>query len=180
MKITKVMLENMVRQELKKVLKEAQIPPHRRSLYDSEKLYLNSDLEPLYEGLFQDVSTSLNVFSILRKLRSSGLEITEESQMFAAKIRNTILRNVKRGIEEATLLPSEIITQAGEEAAEDAYPNEYTNQDDIYNEVLGRLNDITDKYMKLEAKFEKEEMEYDDEDDYHDELGPDATEDDFY
>ena len=61
------------------------------------------------------------------------------------------------------------------------YPKVMTSQEQIYDTILGRLNDITAKYDELERGFEKEDMEYDDEeDDYHDELGPDASEDEFY
>ena len=172
MKITKVMLESMVRQELKKVLKEAEIPPHVRSRYDSGKLYLNTDLAPLYAGLVQDVASSLNI---------DDLSGSVNGKRYAAAMKNEILKQIALHVKEAKLPPSDILNEAGEYVAEFMYPKVMTSQEQIYDTILGRMNDITEKYDELERGFEKEEMEYDDEeDDYHDELGPDATEDDFY
>jgi hypothetical protein len=170
MKITKVMLESMVRQELKKVLKEAQIPPHVKDPRGSGKIYLKSDVDSLYAGLVEDVKMSINI-----QQYSAG-----RAKGYASALKRGILQQVAEGVAKASVPPSDILMEAGEFVAEHYYPAVMTNQEQIYDDVLGQLAELSEKYNQMEQGFEKEEMEYDDEDDYHDELGPDATEDDFY
>jgi hypothetical protein len=153
MKITKVMLEGMVRQELKKVLKEAEIPPHVKDPRGSGALYLNSDLAPLYAGLVKDVQMSINI-----EKYSAG-----RAKGYASALKRGILQQVAEGVTQASLPPSDILMQAGEHVAEHYYPAVMTMQEQIYDDVLGQLTAVTEKYSKLESKFEKEEMEYDEE-----------------
>ncbi len=136
MKIKKVILESIIRQELKKVLKEA-----------------NNPFQSLYETLLEDLDSALNIFAIVRELRQKNLIINEDATRFAAKMKVTILREVAKGIKKAQIRPSEIVIEAGEYTAENVYPKRMSGEEKVYDAVLGKLTETTEKYYNLEKNL---------------------------